>query len=236
MRIAVIETQHGIRNAEGLIPNRVAVVETWESFPIAIHETEEELAKRQAKWTTKQASELIVEIDVHDPPTETMITLIDADQVERQTGTPIMDVIKFMIQQGPLAADLAVETPEFKAHPDQLHLMDGARSGYEWARSFQEIERDIRARRRVRGVMLDQAGKATKVRLWDAVLGFKGELQVFMVWDGADGPERVERLGLGRGGGAIQQVPPGVLFISWRRLREFVGQGKECLVGGSLAK
>lgn len=237
MRIAAVESQYGRPDPQGRIPHAVSLHEEWSSLDEAIKDTGARLSESGLTWTARKLGPEMAEIDVHDPPTETLIGLFDADALEKKTGTPIMDLLRFNIEKKAMMETIAAEMPDFKQRQGALGIRkvgDGP-SRYQWSGDYTDIERQIKARRVIRGVMARPDGKATRVRIWDAVLGLKGDPRPVMVWDGEDGPVAPEHIGLGRRAGAIQKVPPGMLFISWRRLHKAVTQlGRECLVGDPL--
>lgn len=235
MRIATIESRHGIRDQRG-VPHRIRVSEQWASLDDAVASTESRIRELGLTWQTRWLRPEIVEIDVHDPPIETLLAFVDAEAVEHKANVPIMDFLRFYIGKGGMMDALAEAMP---GTPERLEALGVQKFEHNsppnrWSSDFAEIEREIQARGVLEGVLGDTGGRGRRVQLWAAVLGFRGSLDAAMVWDGEDGPVSGARIGLGRPDGSVQQIPSGVVLISWRKLRELLDGGHECLVGSTL--
>ena len=237
MRILCIETRYGVKTGEGKVPILYNVVERWDSLEAAVREAEEKLRQTGLTWTTRRLSPGLVELDANDAE-DTLIGLWDADEVEQKTGVSIDDFCQFYLTRQDFFEKLAIG-----AHPglaDRLKaigakLREEQLDEHEWSSDYPAAERLIRESGTFRGVVVQEQDRARRVKVWNALIGFKGDPRPAAIWDGPDGPIQFDRIGLGRGGGdGIQQLPRGTIFISWRMLRRLIESGHQYVIGGRI--
>ena len=234
MRVLCVEQKWGVNTDKGT-PIVYEVTEQWESLTTATQAVDHSLRERGLTWTTRRLAADFVEVDVQDAD-DTLIALWDADALEKKAGMPVDDFCRFhLTRQGFFENLVEGSGVSLAEHYEKLGVK-GIPSAAEWTNDFAAIERVIRQGGKFRGTTFEagEAGrKGQSVTVWNAVLGFMGDVRPVVVWDGPDGPMQMERIGLGRGGGrGVQQLPPRTVFISWRMLRRLLESGHQCLVGG----
>ena len=236
MRILYMEQKWGVKTEQGS-PSKIDIVEQWASLEEARDFVEERLRARGDPYTVREQSHPQLkargfEIDVQDVD-DTLIGLFDADTMETELGIPAEDLGRFLIHHGGnLERALLESDPSLKERMEKqgVKIRDLPQQGY--LTNFDEIRRLLNEQGRSRGVIAEEDGSARKVTIWNALLHFQGEIRPVIVWDGEDGPVRPERIGLGRSGGrGVFQLPPGVMIISWNRVRQLLRDGQSCYVG-----
>ncbi len=236
MRILYMEQKWGVKTEQG-IPSTLRIVERWASLEEARDAVEEQLRARGDPYTVREQSHPQLktrgfEIDVQDVD-DTLVVLLDADTLEAELDVPAEDYGRFLIQHGGNLEQALLESdPSIKERMEKQGVKFRDLPQQEYLTDFDEIKRLLNERGRSRGVVAEEDGSARKVTIWNALLHFQGEVRPTIVWDGEDGPVRPERIGLGRSGGrGVFRLPPGVVIISWNRVRQLLRDGHSCYVG-----
>src|SRR5205807_2410881 len=108
----------------------------------------------------------------------------DAEVVESSTGMSVDDFCAFYLTRGDFF-DKVVEgiNPNIEAELTAKGVkFRHDNSPPEWISDYATAERIIKSKSRLRGVMPAGDGAATRVKIWNAVLVFRGDARPMMVW------------------------------------------------------
>ena len=100
MRILVVEEKWGHVEPDGTVKQVVGIVEEWATLEEGLRAIEERVQQTiQKPYTVRWVPDRsLVEVDVDDPPDETLVVLWDADNLERITGKPAIEAFAYMTQ------------------------------------------------------------------------------------------------------------------------------------------
>jgi hypothetical protein len=216
----------------------LGITEQWESLAEARQAIESQLKDQGDEWSLiptggTPMDGIMLEFDVHDPPTETNILLIDAERYEAQMGWPAEDSIKFQIAHGRFLEALTFEITQGAEIAERVGLkILRPELRMDWLTDWLEIERRIRGHRVMKALTTD-GDRAVPIRAWDVLVGVSGEARPAIICEGIKSAMR------GATSTMIDNdqpwlVPWAVIHLPWKLLKDAVDSGRRVLIGESL--
>ena len=92
MRTTIVEAKYGVSPT----PIQFGTTDQWDSLDEAVSAMEQKLRDQGDEWTATRLPTVVV-LDVHDPPQETIVWIIDTDACEKVWGTPIEGAVKQIV-------------------------------------------------------------------------------------------------------------------------------------------
>ena len=231
MRITLDESKmKGSRREHAL-----GTTEQFESIDEVVTYLEARLRELGKAFTVKRyegspMQGLVTEIDVHDPPIESLYTITDADAYLERFGYEAEEAAKFLIRNGPFIEALILGDERVAAYYIENQSMTGNLAEPQWLSEWDAIEEWIRDADVMRGVVPD-GDTAKPIRTWDVLVGVQRDARPLMVTEGIDGPiEGSPEFLLDRD--SPWKLPSTVVQVPWDLLREAVVDGRKVLIGG----